>query len=175
MPNRFHVALSFPGENRSFVRAVAETLAQTLGRDRVFYDEWYEIDLLGVGGDLKLLEMYAQSDLIVPFFSEHYSKPWCKVEWERIREILLHRRQDDAVVPVHLDDTPIAGWAAVNFGIRLNGRTPQQIAHVILGFRAKRNHKQEAPPGQGDQLIEAYRQSVHQAWHDGWRENSTPE
>jgi hypothetical protein len=37
--NRFHVALSFPGEHRPFVLAVAEALAARLGRERVFYDE----------------------------------------------------------------------------------------------------------------------------------------
>jgi hypothetical protein len=40
MPRRFLVALSFPGEDRSFVEAVAEVLAGQVGRDRVFYDRW---------------------------------------------------------------------------------------------------------------------------------------
>ena len=33
---------------------------------------------------------------------------------------------------MHLDDTDIRGWSAVNFGIRLRGRTPHQIADIIL-------------------------------------------
>jgi hypothetical protein len=57
MPNRFNVALSFPGENRDFVLEVAKTLADELTPERVFYDEWYEVELLGVGGDLKLQGM----------------------------------------------------------------------------------------------------------------------
>jgi hypothetical protein len=83
--------------------------------------------------------MYKQANLVVPFFSGHYSKPWCSMEWETIRAVLLTRRKDDAVVPVHLDDTDIPGWSAVNFGIRLRGRTPQQIADVILQALAMRN------------------------------------
>ena len=137
--NRFKVALSFPGEHRDFVLKVAEELATRLTRERVFYDEWYEIELLGVGGDLKLQSMYEQADLVVPFFSEHYSKSWCSLEWETIRGILLNRRKDDAVIPVHLDDTVIPGWSTVNFGIRLRGRTPQKISEIILDALAMRD------------------------------------
>jgi TIR domain len=130
--NRFSVALSFPGEHRSFVHNVAQALANKLTRERVFYDDWYEVELLGTGGDLKLQSMYDAADLVVPFFSEHYGKPWCSMEWETIRSILLKRREDDAVIPVHLDDTDIEGWAAVNFGIRLKGRSAKQIASIVL-------------------------------------------
>jgi hypothetical protein len=139
MANRFHIALSFPGEHRDFVRQVAEALAARLTRDRVFYDEWYEVELLGAGGDLKLQSMYEQADLVVPFFSQYYDKPWCSMEWETIRGLLLKRRKDDAVIPVHLDDTDVSGWPAVNFGIRLRGRDPQQIASLILQALAMRN------------------------------------
>jgi tetratricopeptide (TPR) repeat protein len=136
---RFRVALSFPGEHRAFVLQIAEALSASLTRERVFYDEWFEVDLLGAGGDLKLQAMYEQADLVVPFFSQHYGKPWCSLEWETIRGILLKRRADDAVIPVHLDDTDIPGWSAVNFGIRLRGRTAPQIADLILQTLAKRN------------------------------------
>ncbi len=116
--NPFAVALSFPGEHRSFVLEVAKTLADTLTRARVFYDEWYEVDLAGVDSDLKLRSVYKQAELVVPFFSEHYSKNWCALEWGTIRGILLTRRKDDAVIPVRLDDTEIKGWEETDFGIR---------------------------------------------------------
>jgi hypothetical protein len=138
MIRRFHVALSFPGEYRDFVHQVAEALAAQLSRERVFYDEWYEVELLGAGGDLKLQAMYDNADLVVPFFSKYYDKPWCSMEWETIRGILLNRRKEDAVIPVHLDDTDIPGWSAVNFGIRLRGRSPQEIAGLILQALAMR-------------------------------------
>ena len=150
--NRFKVALSFPGEHRDFVLKVAEELATRLTRDQVFYDEWYETELLGVGGDLKLQSMYQQADLVVPFFSEYYSKSWCSLEWETIRGILLNRRQEDAVIPVHLDDTVIPGWSAVNFGIRLRGRTPQQISDLILEALAIRNPQNASQQKQIEEL-----------------------
>ena len=142
LEKRFKVALSFPGEHREFVLAVAEELAKEHGQDQIFYDEWFEVELLGTGGDLKLTSMYETADLIVPFFSKYYDKPWCQLEWETIRGILLTRRKDDAVVPVHMDATPIPGWSVVNFGIRLKSRSPQAIGQVILNaldFRARRS------------------------------------
>lgn len=46
-----------------------------LGRERVFYDERYQAELPGLDGDLKLRRYYReQSELVVPFFSEHYRK-----------------------------------------------------------------------------------------------------
>ena len=145
-PKRFQVALSFPGEHRDFVLQVANALASQLARDRIFYDDWYEVELLGAGGDLKLQGMYKDADLVVPFFSQYYDKPWCSLEWETIRGILLERRQDDAVIPVHLDDTQIEGWSVVNFGIRLRGRGPQQIAELILRRLAMTNSSTTPPP-----------------------------
>ena len=144
--NRFKIALSFPGEDRDFVLKVAEKLAEKLGRDQVFYDNWYEVDLIGNKGDIKLQSMYKQADLVVPFFSKHYTKPWCSLEWDTIRGILLNRRAEDAVIPVHLDETYIEGWPEVNFGIRLQGRTPQAIANIILQSFDKRNPTDISPP-----------------------------
>ncbi len=128
----FAIAVSFPGEHRPFVLEIVEHLANELGRERIFYDEWYEARLLGSGGDIKLQECYKQAKLVVPFFSEHYSKPWCSMEWETIRGILLNRRQDDAVIPIHLDETEVPGWSAVNFGIKPKGRSAEEIAKLIL-------------------------------------------
>ncbi len=130
---RFAIAVSFPGEHREFVLPVVERLADVLGRDRVFYDEWYEHELVGGDGDLKLRRYYReQSDVVVPFFSEHYRKPWCQIEWHATRAMLLDCREDNAVVPVQLDGTHIEGWEKIDFAIQLKGRTAQEIADVII-------------------------------------------
>src|SRR5262249_47188132 len=76
---RFAIAVSFPGEHRPFVRKVVDRLAEQLGKERVFYDQWYESELVGLDGDLKLRRYYReQSEVVVPFFSEHYAKDWCQ-------------------------------------------------------------------------------------------------
>jgi len=137
-PKRFAFALSFPGEHRDFVLALANELANKFGKDRVFYDEWYEHELAGTDGDLTLRKMYENAELVVPFFSKFYEKPWCGLEWGTIRVILLERRKERSVVPVHLDDTAIPGWTSVDFGIKLRERSPKEIAAVIFNSHLQR-------------------------------------
>ena len=144
---RFAVAVSFPGKHRRFVRGVVDHLAKTLGRDRVFYDEWYQAELLGLDGDLKLQRYYReQSDLVIPFFSEHYRKDWCQIEWSAIRAMLKHRRAEDAVIPVEMDGTRIEGWEDIDFGIRKRKLTSKQIADLILAAYRHRHPGTESSP-----------------------------
>ncbi len=146
---RFAIALSFPGEHRRFVRNVANRLAELLGCDRVFFDEWYEGELVGVDGDLKLTRYYRdQSEMVVPFFSEHYDKPWCGIEWRATRAMLHERWKEDAVVPVQMDGTRIEGWEKIDFAIRRKNRPGWRIADLILEAYRHR-HWEEASPSDG--------------------------
>ncbi len=79
---RFQVALSFPGEHRDYVLQVAEILAQSLGQDKVFYDEWYTAELARPNMDNLLQSFYHDhSELIVPFLCVDYErKEWCGLE-----------------------------------------------------------------------------------------------
>jgi hypothetical protein len=130
---RFAIALSFPGEHRRFVKNVADRLAEVLGKNRVFYDEWYEAELIGLDGDLKLRRYYRdESEMVVPFFSEHYEKDWCQIEWSAIRAMLKTRRKENAVIPVQLDGTRIEGWEEIDFAIRKRSRSARQIADLII-------------------------------------------
>ena len=139
------IALSFPGEHRQFVRNVAKALAEKLGRERIFFDEWYEAELRGHGADNKLRRIYREnSNLLVPFFSEHYEKMWCQIEWHSIRAVLAQRRKDDCVVPVHLDGTRIEGWECIDLGIRRGRKSGRQIAAVLLETYRERRRSQ--PP-----------------------------
>ena len=130
---RFAIAVSFPGEHRRFVLKVVERLADLLGPERVFYDEWYEAELVGLDGDLKLRRYYREaSDVVVPFFSKHHAKDWCQIEWSAIRAMLEDRRREDAVIPVSLDPTKVEGWEDIDFAIRKGARTGEQIADLIF-------------------------------------------
>jgi tetratricopeptide (TPR) repeat protein len=132
-PRRFAIALSFPGEHRRFVKNVAARLAEVLGENRVFYDEWYEAELVGLDGDLKLRRYYREeSEIVIPFFSEHYEKDWCQIEWSAIRAMLKTRRKENAVIPIQLDGTRIEGWEEIDFAIRKKSRSARQIADLII-------------------------------------------
>lgn len=55
---RFLVALSFPGEYRDYVSQVAGFLAESLGKDKVFYDQWYTAELAQPEMDVLLQSFY---------------------------------------------------------------------------------------------------------------------
>ncbi len=90
---RFDVALTFPGDLRSFVEEVANSLARILGRERVFYDRWYEHELAVPDLDAHLQDIYHNKSLLVlVFLSEAYeSREWCRVEWRPVRDLLKRR------------------------------------------------------------------------------------
>ena len=127
------------------MRKVVDRLAEVLGRDRVFYDAWYEAELVGLDGDLKLRRYYReQSELVVPFFSEHYEKDWCQIEWSAIRPCSgpPQRRRGRAV---QMDGTRVEGWEDIDFAIRRKNRTGKEIADVLLeAYRLR--HPEETPP-----------------------------
>lgn len=156
---RFAIALSFPGQHRAFVRNVANRLAGVLGKKRVFLDEWYQPELRGSGADLKLTRIYRDdAELVVPFFSKHYAKTWCQVEWHAIRAVLVARRQDDAVIPVHLDGTTVEGWDVIDFGIIRKAQSGAKIADELVDVYKQRRHSgrsadnddREPPVPEGD-------------------------
>lgn len=62
---RFEVALSFAGDRRPLVRAVAEQLRSELGEGRVFFDEWFEAELAGHDAQNVLQKIYQESTRLV--------------------------------------------------------------------------------------------------------------
>jgi len=107
---RFQVALSFPGEHRAYVSQLAEILAMLLGKEKVFYDQWYTAELAKVNMDNLLQSFYHDhSELIVPFLCADYErKEWCGLEWRAIKD-LIKQRQDKDIMPMRFDQTQIPG------------------------------------------------------------------
>jgi hypothetical protein len=92
---RFLVSLSFPGERRELVSAVAGHLAAAIGRERVLYDKFYEAEFAQPNLDTLLQCLYhEQSELVVVFLSTDYErKEWPGLEWRAIRD-LIKKKQD---------------------------------------------------------------------------------
>ena len=66
LPEKFLVAFSFAGEQRDLVRAIAEAVEKKIGRNNVFFDEWFEHFIAGHDADLKLQKIYGeQCELVV--------------------------------------------------------------------------------------------------------------
>jgi len=137
---RFEVAFSFAGAHRDKVRAIAEIVRDKLGSEKVFFDEWFEHEILGDDMDVLLQRIYhEQSLMVVADLSDQYAgRPWCQAEARAIRALrfeidpardetgrlrILNAKFGDGVVPgvfkttAHLD------------GIT---KTPLQSAELIL-------------------------------------------
>jgi TIR domain len=145
---RFQVALSFPGEKRDYVLQVAELLAKQLGKEAVFYDDWYKHQLARPNLDTYLMNIYQNdSQLLVPFLCADYEhKQWCRLEWRAMRE-LLKQRQDDDIMPLRFDKTHISGLFSIDGYIDLESHGSKETAELIL-LRLKENStlKSFTPP-----------------------------
>ena len=130
---RFKVALSFPGEHRKYVSKVADILAAELGREQVFYDNWYTAELTRPNLDTYLQNLYhKESELLVPFLCKDYQrKDWCQLEWKVIRDLMKQRRDQD-IMPTRFDDTYIPGLFDLDGYLDLKQYTPEQTAKLIL-------------------------------------------
>lgn len=130
VPVAYTFALSFHGSKRRKVRNVARALAEAIGEDRVFFDEFHKDQFLGAGAKSRFRDIYTnQSAVVVPFFSDRYDDGgWTGYEWDDIRKFV-----DSAKVkPVALDESCPAGWSAG--GVPVDGRklTGKQIAEDLL-------------------------------------------
>lgn len=108
---RFRVALSFPGQKRSFVEKVANALASELGRDRVLYDKWFEGEFARPNLGTYLPNLYRrEADLVVAFHGRDYQQQdWCGAEWTAI-QTLIHNQRPDAVMLCRFDrDAEVPG------------------------------------------------------------------
>jgi hypothetical protein len=132
-PKRFLVALSFPGEVRSRVEPIAEELANSLGRDRIFYDRWYGAELARPDMDLHLQSIYkSQSELLVVVLCADYErKEWCGLEWRVVRE-LIKVKASSRIMFVRLDDTPIEGLLSIDGYLDIAGMSDDAVAAAIL-------------------------------------------
>ena len=152
---RFRVALSFAGEKRDYVRAVAEYLAEKLGGEpQVLYDKYHENDFARFKLDGYLPRLYTdESDLIAVFWCDDYkTKLWTGLEWQEI-EKLKDRHDSWRVMPHKFADSestklePTDGYIYIG-----EGRSPITTAKGILE-RLKSNDQKlmdgEASPPEG--------------------------
>jgi hypothetical protein len=81
-PDRFHVAFSFSGEERDFVREIATAVQKKLEPGSVFFDEWYEAIIAGYSAAQFLQDIYSQRAKLVVLCASpsHGQKPWTLAE-----------------------------------------------------------------------------------------------
>jgi hypothetical protein len=104
----FVIALSFAGENRSYVDQVANLL-----RDagvKVFYDLFEEANLWGKNFYDYLTEIYKDKALFtIMFISEHYGRKLCTNHERQAMQARAFQENQEYILPARFDNTEIQG------------------------------------------------------------------
>jgi TIR domain len=129
---KYHVALSFAGEDRDYVQRVASKLVSE--GVEVFYDEFEEAALWGKNLYAHLRDVYENKALFtVMFISEHYkSKVWTNHERESAQARALESNQE-YILPAFFDTSvKVPGLPKTIGHISLLRKTPEEFAEVIV-------------------------------------------
>jgi hypothetical protein len=130
---RFKVALSFPGERREYVAAIATELKKRLGAGTVFYDKDFTAQLARPNLDTLLQRVYLNnSDLVVVFLCGDYErKEWCGLEWRAIRSIIKNKN-DHAIMFMRFDLADVSGSFSIDGYVDLEEYSPIEAARMIV-------------------------------------------
>ena len=126
---QYDVCLSFAGEDREYVSAVAEEL-----HDRnipVFYDKYEDVQLWGEDLQERFVTVYQYSArYCVMFVSRHYrDKVW--PHHEAASALARALRDREYLLPVRFDDTALPGLLPTIGYVDANAKTPEQLANMI--------------------------------------------
>lgn len=129
----FQVAMSFPGEHRTYVASTVDVLSRQLGPDAVFYDFNYQAQLARPNLDIWLQDIYRKRSLLVIVFlcEEYAEKQWCGLEWRAIRD-MIKCKKDDQIMFVRFDDAAVDGVLSIDGYIDARRHSPPELAAFVL-------------------------------------------
>ncbi|MFK4037017.1 toll/interleukin-1 receptor domain-containing protein [Nonomuraea wenchangensis] len=130
-PFKYDVCLSFAGEQREYVEAVAEILRTE--DIRVFYDEFERVDLWGKNLYEHLSYVYSrQARFCVLFASKEYArKAWTTHERRSAQERAMNENEE-YILPVIFDDTQIPGLLSTISHIDARATSPEEVARRLV-------------------------------------------
>lgn len=128
----FDVALSFPGQARDLVEAVASELEGLIGPNSYFYDSNYTSQLARPSLDLLLQDIYRnRSKLIVVFLSGDYqNRDWCGIEFRAISDIIAER-EHQRIMFIRTDDGAVEGIFKTDGYVDARKFSAKQLAEFI--------------------------------------------
>lgn len=125
----FDIAISFAGENRDMAKKIAEKIE--IFDVSVFYDELYEVNFLGKALTKQFTKIFnEQSKFILCLLDvNHKNKIWPTFE----RETFRLRIEEEAIIPVYLDDTVFLGIPEDIYGFDMKTRrTEDEIDNAVI-------------------------------------------
>lgn len=153
----YDVALSFAGEDRSYVERVAKCLRQQ--GIKVFYDHFEESTLWGKNLYTHLSTIYKdKANYTVIFISKHYAqKLWTNHERESAQARAFTENKE-YILPARFDATEIPGILNTVGYIDLNKRSPESFGSLIY-YKIK-------PEAQGKHEIESIKPEIQNLSHE---------
>ena len=126
----FDVALSYAGEDRGYVAAVASGLREA--GVRVFYDEFMVADLWGVDLYSYLDDVYRKrARFTVVFISQNYAaKAWTSHECQSVQARAMNEA-GPYLLPVRIDDAELPGLRPTFSYIDARHTVPDQLVELI--------------------------------------------
>jgi Protein of unknown function (DUF1566)/TIR domain len=129
--HRFDFALSFAGAEREEARRIAASLKSE--GFRIFFDEDYEHEMIGVDGSKYLRDVYShESRYCVVLISESYDEGnWTDLEREAIQSREL-RRERDILIPVVKDGYTPSWLPSSRIYFDLSKRSERELTNVLV-------------------------------------------
>jgi hypothetical protein len=126
----YDVALSFAGEDRSYVEMVAEQMSAR--GISVFYDKYEQADLWGKDLYVHLTDVYrTKARYTLMFISTHYKeKVWTNHE-RRAAQSRAIEESREYILPARFDDTEVPGILPTTGYVDLRQNSPTQVAILI--------------------------------------------
>lgn len=131
-PNyEFDVALSFAGEDRKYVKSIADELR--FRRVKVFYDKYEQVGVWGKDLYSHLDDVYRKkARYCVMFVSRHYAdKLWTNHE-RKSAQARAFSESKEYILPARFNDTEIPGMPPTVGYIDLNTITPHKFAQMVV-------------------------------------------
>jgi len=127
----YDVALSFAGEDRTYVEQVAKELVRA--GVKVFYDEFEQDKLWGTNLYDHLSDVYQKrARFTVMFISRWYAeKRWTNFE-RQAAQARAYSESREYILPARFDDTELPGMLPTTRYVPLKERAPSALAELIV-------------------------------------------
>lgn len=130
MEHEYDIALSFAGENRVYVEAVAANLKEA--GVSVFYDNFFDTDLWGKDLYQYLNDLYKNKALYTVLFisKEYKDKLWTRHELKSA-QARAFLENDEYILPVRFDNTDLPGVNSTTGYLDISSMTPVELSLKI--------------------------------------------
>jgi hypothetical protein len=127
----YDVCLSFAGEDRKYVRQVADAL-RSKKSIRVFYDQYEKANLWGRDLYTHLDYVYGKAALYcVIFLSDHYAKKLWTSHERRSAQARAFSDNSEYILPARFDDSEVPGILPTTGYVDLRHTKPEELATLI--------------------------------------------